>query len=147
MKIMTKNKLIRFLKCFLFVSVVIFASTFLQFYWSMGQFSERMSSSCMECWFVEDAFYMSILTGVFLAIIFNSLVFIKNKFVQIGIQFLFLISIWYFWDYTIFVERESSWSTYLFNEEIYYVTSLSVLPILVLSLATVFFINYKSFYQ
>ena len=141
----TKNYIVRFLRQILLVVAIIFVASFLQFYWSMGHLSERMSSSCLECWFVEDAFNMSLITAILLAIIFWFLKKIKSNILKMIIQFLLLITIWSFWDYSIFVDRESSWSTYLFNEELYYVASSSVLPILILSCATIFLINYKSF--
>lgn len=145
MKIMNKDKMVNFLKQVSFVGAIIFAATFLQFYWAMGELSERMSSACLDCWFVEDAFFMSLITSVFLALIFRLLLSKLNLVFRVIIQLLLLISIWFYWDYTIFVERESSWSTYLFNEEIHYVVTLSVLPILVMSFAAIFLINYKSF--
>lgn len=116
----TKSNIFRFLRQILLVAAIIFVVSFLQLYWAMGHLSEKMSSSCLECWFVEDAFNMSLLTAIVLAIIFWFLKNIKRNIVKIIIQFLLLISIWSFWDYTIFVDRESSWSTYLFNEELYY---------------------------
>ncbi len=140
MKNITKNSIVSFLKRILLVALVVFVATFLQFYWSMGKLSDRISSSCLECWFVEDAFKMSLITAVFLLIIFKFISSI-NKVLKIITQFLLLISVWFFWDFTIFVERESSWSTYLFNEELYYVATFSTMPILVLSFVTIFVIN------
>lgn len=140
-----KNNMVRFLRQILLMTAIIFVASFLQFYWAMGHLSERMSSSCLECWFVEDAFNMSLLTAILLAIIFWFLKNIKRNILKIIIQFLLLISIWCFWDYTIFVDRESSWSTYLFNEELYYVSSSSVFPISILSFTAIFLINYKLF--
>ncbi|KFC21349.1 hypothetical protein [Epilithonimonas lactis] len=145
MERLSKDKIVRFLRQILFVAAIIFAASFLQFYWSMGHLSERMSSSCLECWFVEDAFYMSSITAVLLAIIFRFLNKIRSKIFIIVIQFLLLITIWSFWDYSVFVDRESSWSTYLFNEELYYVGTYSILPILILSFLSIFLINYKLF--
>lgn len=137
--------MVNFLKQVSIVGAIIFAATFLQFYWAMGELSERMSSACLDCWFVEDAFFMSLITSIFLALIFRLLLSKLNFVFKMIIQFLLLISIWSFWNYNIFVERESSWSTYLFDEEIYYVSSMSISPILVLSFAAIFLINYKSF--
>ena len=137
-----KNNIVIFLRQILLFVAIIFTASFLQFYWSMGHLSERMSSSCLECWFVEDAFYMSLITAIILAIIFRFLKNIKSKIIKMIIQFLLLISIWSFWDYSIFVDRESSWSTYLFNEELYYVATYSALPILILSCLVMFLINH-----
>jgi len=140
-----KNNIVRFLRQILFVAAIIFLTSILQFYWAMGHLSERMSSSCLECWFIEDAFNMSLITAVLLAIIFWFLNRIKSNILKMIIQFLLLISTWSFWDYSIFVDRESSWSTYLFNEELYYVATCSFLPILILACLALFLINYKLF--
>ncbi|WDF48442.1 hypothetical protein PQ459_08175 [Chryseobacterium sp. KACC 21268] len=145
MKSINRNQILSLSKRILFVALVVFGSTFLQIYWSMGQFADQMSSACLECWFVEDAFYMSVMTSVFLAIVFNFLEMVQSRVFRIVVQFLLLISAWFFLDYSIFVERESSWSTYHFNEELYYVATLSFLSILILSCLNIMIINYKSF--
>ncbi len=124
--------------------VIISIITMLQFYWSMGKFSDNMSSGCLSCSFFEDATFMSALTGVFLSVIFSVLFFIKNIYVRAFIQFLLLVLIWIFWDYSIFVDRESSWSTYDFETEIYYTVSLSFIPSLVLGLLSIFLLHLKN---
>jgi hypothetical protein len=87
---------------------------------------------------------MSLFTAFSLTLLFRILYFLKNQYLQITIQLLFLIGMWFLWNYSIFVERESSWSTYDFDEEIHYTLSFSVLPILVLSCITVFVFQYIS---
>ena len=109
----------------------------------MGHLSENMSSACLECWFLEDVFIISFVSAIFLAIIFAILPLGMNRIFKVGFQFLLLISIWFFWDYSIFVERESSWSTFLFDEEIHYVFHYSALPILVLALVATFVMQLK----
>ena len=139
----TKLKLFKTLKQILFVTVVIFLATFLQIYWAMGEFSDRMSSSCLDCSFFYDAFMMSLITSVFMSILFSILYSIKNKYIKIAFEFTLLVSVWLYWNYTIFVERESSWSTYLFNEEVNYTLHCSFLPVLILTSAVLFVLNYK----
>lgn len=131
------------LKRILLVAVVIFIATFLQIYWAMGKFSDTISSGCLNCSFFYDAFMMSLITSVFMSILFFILSSIKNKYINIAIEFTLLVSIWLYWNYTIFVERESSWSTYLFNEEINYTISFSFFPVLVLVSVVLFALNYK----
>ncbi|MCW3169665.1 hypothetical protein OMO38_14155 [Chryseobacterium sp. 09-1422] len=140
-----KTKTISFLKRVSALGIIIFVATFLQLHWSMGHLSESMSSACLECWFVEDVMYLSLITALFLGILFTVLPSQMNRIFIMTVQFLLLISIWFFWDYSIFVERESSWSTYLFNEEIHYVIYYSALPISTLSLAALLFINHQLF--
>lgn len=124
-------------------AVLISAVTFVQFYWSMGTFSDRMSSGCLECWFVEDALFMSMITGIFLSVIFSLFSFIKKVLVKMSIEFLLLSFVWLFWNYSIFVDRESSWSTYEFNTEIQYTLSLSFLPVIFLGCLCVSLLHYQ----
>lgn len=124
--------------------VIISILTMLQFYWSMGTLSDNMSSGCMDCSFFEDTVLMSILAGIFLSFIFSGLFFIKNSYLNAFIQLLLLVLIWTFWNYSIFVDRESSWSTYDFQTEIYYTASLSFIPSLVLGSASVFLLYLKN---
>lgn len=140
--LVSSNKTIRFLKKSFLLGLLLFVSTILEIYWAMGQFSEKMSSGCLDCSFIEDAFLMSLITTILVTILFLLFSFIKNRYLKCTIQMLFLISIWLFWDYNVFVDRESSWSTYRFNEELYYTISISIFPVLVLSLAVVFASNY-----
>lgn len=137
-----KRILYPFLKKLITIALLIFVFTFAEIYWAMGSFSERMSSGCLDCSFFDDAYLMSIFTTVFLTIVFLLFTLIKNKYLQIGLELVFLISIWFFWDYGIFVDRESSWSTYLLNEEIMYTLSFSFFPILVLSTVMLFALHY-----
>ncbi|BFM45334.1 hypothetical protein CFS9_39750 [Flavobacterium sp. CFS9] len=144
MKQISQNKIIQVLKKTLFIALVIFASTFIEIYWSMGKFSERMSSGCLDCSFIEDVYVVSLLTSAFLTVVFLLLSLIKKIYLKRTIELTLLSSIWVFWNYGIFVDRESSWSTYTFKEEFIYTFSLSILPVLVLSIAAIFSINYIS---
>jgi hypothetical protein len=137
MKLLSQNKTIQFLKKNLFIGLIIFASTLLEIYWSVGKFSASISSGCLDCSFFQDAFFMSLITAIFLTVVFLILSFIKNMTLKSIIELIFLILVWFFWNYTIFVDRESSWSTYTFKEELYYTLSISFLPISLLSIITV----------
>ena len=140
----TQANFFKFLKKIVIIGIIIFVATFLQIYWAMGEFSDRTSSGCLDCSFSFDIFVMSLMTSIFLSILFLILHSIKiNKYIKIAIEFVLLISIWFFWNYTIFVDRESSWSTYLFNEEVNYTLHCSFLPVLILTSAVLFVLNYK----
>ncbi len=140
----SKNKIILSLKTVILIALLIFLATLIEIYWAMGTFSEKISSGCLDCLFIKDAFFISLLTTIFLTIVFILISFIKNIYIKVVLELIFLISVWFFWNYNIFVDRESSWSTYAFDEELYYTFSFSIFPILVLSVSTVFFINYIS---
>lgn len=141
-------KLFKTLKRIFFVVFIIFATTFLQTYWAMGDLSDRMSSRCLDCSFFEETLFSSLFFALILTILFFITSMIKNIFLKISLQFVFLVSVWFFLNYTIFVERESSWSTYLFNEELYYTLYYSLLPTLVLALVVLLVLdNKKSLHQ
>lgn len=142
MTLLSQNKTIQFLKKNLLIGLLISISTLLEIYWSVGKFSTRISSGCLDCSFFQDAFFMSLITGIFLTIVFLMVSLIKNITLKSIIKVIFLILVWYFWNYTVFVDRESSWSTYTFNEELYYTFSISVFPVSVLSIITVLVSNF-----
>ncbi|MFD2940966.1 hypothetical protein [Flavobacterium notoginsengisoli] len=138
------TKTIQFLKIFSAIALTIFLSTFVEIYWAMGSFSERISSGNPDSSFFDDAYLISLFTTIILTFVFLLFAFIKNIYLKIAVEIISLISVWFFWNYSIFVDRESSWSTYAFNEEIHYTISVSILPILVLSIFTVLGLNYIS---
>lgn len=134
--------MIKNLKKSLSIGLLIFISTILEIYWSTGSFSGRISSGNPDASFFDDAYLMSLFTTVFLTFIFLLISLIKNIYLKITAQFVVLISVWFFWNYTVFVDRESSWSTYTFNEELLYTLHISILPVLILSVVTVSALNY-----
>lgn len=139
-----KNTMLKNLKKPLSIGLLFFISTFLEIYWAVGHFSGKISSGNPDASFFDDAYLMSLFTTIFLTIVFLFLGLIKNKYLKVTIQSIVLMSVWFFWNYTIFVDRESSWSTYTFKEELYYTFSVSILPILVLAVAAIFTLNYIS---
>jgi hypothetical protein len=138
-----KKNILKLLNSSAFIAITLFAYTFLQIYWSMGKLSDQTSSGCLDCSFVYDAFFISLCSTIILTILFLLIARIKKNRYKIAIEFLLLTSFWVFSNYIIFVDRESSWSTYSFDEEIYYTIYLSLLPVLVLSVLTLFTINKK----
>lgn len=144
MKEKTLTSISLFFKQLFLNGTIIFFFSVLQFYWSMGEFSNSMSSACLSCSFLEEVIPMSLITAIFLTIQHSIIIaFIKKIIIKIVFQSFSLIAIWFFWDYNIFVSRESSWSSYSFNEEIYYVINYSLLPIIILSFVLIFSINYS----
>lgn len=139
-----KTKIVSFTKNLITIAVLIFVSTFIEIYWSMNSLSEKMSSGNPDSHFFDDAYLISVFTTIILTIIFLLFRFIKKAYLKITIELICLILVWFFWNYTIFVDRESSWSTYLFREEILRTLWLSFFPILVLSIVTIFSLHYIS---
>lgn len=144
MKQISQNTTIRLLKKRLFIGLILFTITVIEFCWSMGDFSERISRGGLDCSFIESVYLMSLLTAVFLTIVFLLLSLIKKVYLKSAFKLILLISIWAFWNYTVFIDSESSWSTSAFKEEFLYTISFSILPVLVLSIAAIVSINYIS---
>ncbi|MFP3598795.1 hypothetical protein [Chryseobacterium sp. SIMBA_029] len=132
----------RWLKRSLITLLILFTATFMELYWSMGQLSDYTSSNCLECSFFEDAFVIALMSGVFLTLLFSLLSLIKNLFIKASASFIMMASVWFFWNYSLFVERESSWSTYVFREELYITAYLSFLPVIILGCISIFLLYF-----
>ncbi len=139
-----KTKIFSFIKNLIIIAVLIFVSTFIEIYWAMNSLSKRMSSGNPDSSFFDDVYFISVFTTIILTILFLLFTLIKKAYLKITIELICLILVWFFWNYSIFVDRESSWSTYLFREEILHTLFLSFFPILVLSLVMVFSLHYIS---
>jgi hypothetical protein len=126
------QKIFLYIKNLSISAIIIFVATLLQTYWSMGQLSDHMSSGCLSCSFFEDAVLMSFFSAVLLSIVFSLPFFFKKTIFTAIAEFLLLIAIWLFLNYSVFVDRESSWSTYDIQSEIYYTVSMSIFPVILL---------------
>jgi len=136
------TKLSQFLKNLLLIPPLIYASTFIETYWSMGSLSEKLSVGDPDSSFSEDVYIIATFTTILLTIAFLLFTLIKNKYRKTSLELACLVLVWFFWNYSLFVDRESAWSTYLFREEIMHTLWLSFFPILILSIATLFGLNY-----
>ncbi|AZA82595.1 hypothetical protein C1637_24980 [Chryseobacterium lactis] len=121
--------------------------TLVEIYWSMGALSNQISSGCMTCSFLEDALMMAFFTGIFLSVVFALLYKVKKFFIKAIIEFLLLVILWFFWNYSIFVDRESSWSTYDLRSEMYYTITLSLFPVILLGSVCILLLNYRNVFQ
>lgn len=121
----------------LITGIIIFIFTVVEIYFSMGNLSNSLSVACIKCSFMEDAFLFSFITSIFSVLVFSILKRLNHKKISLFIEFVFLNLIWLYWNYVIFVDRESAWSTYLFDEEVFYTTYLSILPVTILSVLAI----------
>jgi hypothetical protein len=78
-----------------------------------------------------------------LTLLFSLLSLIKNFFIKASASFIMMTFIWFFWNYTLFVERESSWSTYLFREELYITAYFSFLPVIILGCISILLLYFR----
>jgi hypothetical protein len=144
MKQISQNKTTLVLKKRLFIGLILFTITFIEFCWSVGDFPERISRGYLDCTVSESVYLMSLQIAVFLTIVFLLLSIFKKIYLKSAIKLILLILIWGFLNYIVFIDSESSWSTYYFEEEFLYTISFSIVPVLVLSIAAIVSINYIS---
>jgi len=138
------NEIIRCLKKKVLIAALLFTITSMEICWSMGNFSERISLGFLDCSFVENVYLMSILTAIFLTIVFLVFSFIKKIYLKSVVEMIVLIPIWVLLNYAIFVDHKSSCSIGTLQEEFFYTILLSIVPVLVVSIAVVMFADYIS---
>lgn len=132
-----KMKFFERVKSPLITGIIIFIFTVVEIYFSMGNLSNSLSAACIKCSFMEDAFLFSFITSIFSVLVFSILKRLNHKKISLFIEFVFLNLIWLYWNYVIFVDRESAWSTYLFDEEVFYTIYWSILPVTILSVLAI----------
>lgn len=119
--------------------ILIFLFTFIQSYWSMHEFRNSLSSSCLNCGFLEENIFVSFVFSVILISMFSVINYVKIKTnYKTILKIISIIFVWFFINIEIFRDRESSWSTYSFSNEIYYTIRLSVFPMLLLIIVLLF---------
>ncbi len=143
MKQSRPHRFYTFLKKFSFSLIIISIMTCVQIYWSMGALSDHISSGCMECSFFEDVIYMAVIAGILFSVFFCLLFFMKKVFLKACIEFLLLIFVCLFVNYSLFVDRESSWSTYDFNSELHYTVLSSFFPVILLGCLCILILHYR----
>lgn len=97
--------------------ILIFILDYVFIFLSMQKYKNNISSSCLECSLERDIFIYLIIGIIVFYILFIVLsMIIKKKYYLYGAIIIFLLSLFYYIDYVIFVDRVSSWSTYCIEE-------------------------------
>lgn len=97
--------------------IFIFILDYIFIFLSMQKYKNNISSSCLECSLGRDVFVYLIIGISFFFILFIILsMIIKKKYYLYGVIIISLLSIFYYIDYIIFVDRVSSWSSYSIEE-------------------------------
>lgn len=130
-------KLFAKMKSMMMTGIVIFMFTMLEIYFSMGNLSDSISTSSISCSFIEGALIYSLITSLLSMLIFSILQNLKYESIKPLIGFICLNLIWLYWNYQIFIDRKSAWSTYSFEEELFYTISWSILPVTIFSLLAI----------
>lgn len=97
--------------------ILIFILDYVFIVLSMQKYKNNISSSCLECSLERDIFIYLIIGIIVFYILFIVLsMIIKKKYYLYGAIIISLLSLFYYIDYVIFVDRVSSWSTYCIEE-------------------------------
>lgn len=97
--------------------ILIFILDYVFIFLSMQKYKNNISSSCLECSLERDIFIYLIIGIIVFYILFIVLsMIIKKKYYLYGAIIISLLSLFYYIDYVIFVDRVSSWSTYCIKE-------------------------------
>lgn len=97
--------------------ILIFILDYVFISLSMQKYKNNISSSCLECSLERDIFIYLIIGIIVFYILFIVLsMIIKKKYYLYGAIIISLLSLFYYIDYVIFVDRVSSWSTYCIEE-------------------------------
>ena len=97
--------------------ILIFILDYVFIFLSMQKYKNNISSSCLECSLERDIFIYLIIGIIVFYILFIVLsMIIKKKYYLYGAIIISLLSLFYYIDYVIFVDRVSSWSTYCIEE-------------------------------
>ena len=106
-------KLLRHMLFLILIFILDYGFIFL----SMQKYKNNISSSCLECSLERDIFiYLIIGISVFYILFILLSMIIKKKYYLYGAIIISLLSLFYYVDYVIFVDRVSSWSTYCIEE-------------------------------
>ena len=93
--------------------ILIFILDYVFIFLSMQKYKNNISSSCLECSLERDIFiYLIIGISVFYILFIVLSMIIKKKYYLYGAIIISLLSLFYYIDYVVFVDRVSSWSTY-----------------------------------
>lgn len=107
------SKLLRYMLFLILIFILDYVFIFL----SMQKYKNNISSSCLECSLERDIFIYLIIGIIVFYILFIVLsMIIKKKYYLYGAIIISLLSLFYYIDYVIFVDRVSSWSTYCIEE-------------------------------
>ncbi len=119
------------LKIIMFFVIVYVLSVFTA-YFSMIDYEDTVSSSCLECSLVRDVFLLSVFSSIVLAFLFFVFkkVLKKRMFISIVIVLLF-ITFSFLNNYYIFIDRVSAWSSFSLKGEILGVISDSYLYLII----------------
>lgn len=117
----------KILKIIIFFVIVYLLSVFTT-YFSMIDYKDTVSSSCLECSLVRDVFLLPVFSSIVLAFLFFVLkkILKKRRLFTVIIVLLF-IAFSFLNNYYIFVDRVSAWSSFSLEGEIMGVLSDSYL--------------------
>ncbi|PIE50954.1 MAG: hypothetical protein CSA38_00330 [Flavobacteriales bacterium] len=123
------------------IGLIVFVASLLVMYIAMGKYSDILSRSNVSDGFIVDAGVFSFITSILFVLLFLILRKIKKKYLRVLIQLMVLNAMWLFCNYCLFKNYHSCWSTYTFDEELFYTVFYSILPMIIISILLILVIN------
>ena len=117
-------------KKLILIALLITLLYFLQSYFSVGEYYDELSGSCLDCSVWIDLIFNNVFQLIILILFFliSWRFRMENKW-QIIFSSIFLIFWWIFTNNEIFKDRVSGWSTFLTSEEWASTIGSSLFPI------------------
>jgi len=146
----------KYLKVFI-ITLTICILACCTIYFSMSEYADTQSATCLQCSYLRDVLFFSIFSGVITGILFYILkrIMKTEKSVSLTTTIIYIIVI-FLSNYYIFVDRVSSWSSFSISGELMGVVSQSYIYLAISSILLYFFLrkfmqlqfmNYKNAHQ
>lgn len=116
------------------IGFIVFTISLLAIFLSVGQYYNTLSGSSPLDYFILEVILFSFITSILFVFIYIILRKIKNKYISLSIQLIFLNSILFFCNYSLYVTYHASWSTYTFESILFSVVLESLVPLTISSI-------------
>ncbi len=116
------------------IGFIVFTISSFVIFISGREYSDSLSCSNVSRWFIWDTIISSSITSILFVFLYKILEKIKNKYINLSIKLIFLNSNWFFWNYILFIDYHACWSTYTFEEALFYVIFNSTVPLILFSI-------------
>lgn len=126
----------------LIVFVVIYVLACCTIYFSMNEYANTQSASCLSCTYFRDVLFFSLFSTLITSILYYIFkkILKKEKYISMITALAYCIVV-FFSNYYIFVDRVSSWSSFSFSGELMGIVSLSYIYLIFTSILLYFFLK------
>lgn len=124
----------------LILFLVIYILACCTIYFSMSEYENTQSASCLSCSYIRDVLFFSIFSTLITSILYYIFkkILKKEKYISMVTVLVYCIVV-FFSNYYIFVDRVSSWSSFTFSGELMGIVSYSYIYLIFTSIFLYFF--------